>query len=228
MRSIELALSWQCVAPKCNCFLCKGEAGCLQATISLLKKHHVRFWPAETRSRWAFFFDRRATTKNAARPRWGLSLSRGKHHRQFLHLKLCSVVRVGILGWTLRSMPKSVLVVDDNTVIRRVLCQVFTAEEDFDVCGQAENGLDAIHKAQTLRPDLIVMDLSMPLMNGIDAARALKTLMPTVPVIMFSEYGDVFSEEEAKSAGVSALISKSEHVSFLIETARALLYPAAA
>ncbi|HMH00489.1 MAG TPA: response regulator, partial [Terriglobales bacterium] len=54
------------------------------------------------------------------------------------------------------------------------------SESDFDVCGEAENGRVAIEKAQALHPDLIVMDLSMPVMNGIDAARALKTLMPTV------------------------------------------------
>jgi DNA-binding NarL/FixJ family response regulator len=125
-------------------------------------------------------------------------------------------------------MPKLVLVVDDNAVIRHALCEVFTSEADFDVCGEAENGRDAIEKAQALQPDLIVMDLSMPVMNGIDAAHALKTLMPMVPIIMFSEYSDVFSEQEARSAGVSALVSKSEHVSFLIEKARALLYPAAA
>jgi DNA-binding NarL/FixJ family response regulator len=125
-------------------------------------------------------------------------------------------------------MPKLVLVVDDNAVIRHALCKVFTSEAGFDVCGEAENGRDAIEKAQALQPDLIVMDLSMPVMNGIDAAHALKTLMPMVPIIMFSEYSDVFSEQEARSAGVSALVSKSEHVSFLIEKARALLYPAAA
>jgi len=55
---------------------------------------------------------------------------------------------------------------------------------------------------------LIVMDLSLPVMNGIDAARVLKRLMPTVPLIIFSEYSDVFSESEARSAGVSALVSK--------------------
>ena len=125
-------------------------------------------------------------------------------------------------------MLKLVLVVDDNAAIRHALCEAFTSEAGFDVCGEAENGRDALEKAQALRPDLIVMDLSMPVMNGIDAARALKTLMPTVPLIMFSEYSDVFSEQEAQSAGVSALVSKSEHVSFLIEKARALLYPAAA
>ena len=125
-------------------------------------------------------------------------------------------------------MAKSVLVVDDNAAIRQALCLALTSESDFDVCGEAENGREAIEKAQALQPDLIVMDLSMPVMNGIDAAHALKTLMPMVPVIMFSEYSDVFSEQEARSAGVSALVSKSEHVSVLIEKARALLYPTAA
>jgi two-component system, chemotaxis family, chemotaxis protein CheY len=125
-------------------------------------------------------------------------------------------------------MGKSVLVIDDNAFIRQVLRGVFTSEAGFDVCGEAENGQVAIEKAQALQPDLIVMDLSMPVMNGIDATRALKTLMPTVPVIVFSEYSDAFSEEEARSAGISALVSKSEHVSVLIGKARALLYPTAA
>jgi chemotaxis response regulator CheB len=127
-----------------------------------------------------------------------------------------------------RPMAKMVLVVDDNAAIRQALCREFTSAVDFDVCGAAENGRDAIEKAQVLHPDLIVMDLSMPVMNGIDAALTLKALMPKVPVIMFSEYSDVFSEEEARSTGISALVSKSEHLSVLIGKARALLYPAAA
>ena len=127
-----------------------------------------------------------------------------------------------------RPMAKMILVVDDNAVIRQALCRLFASEADFDVCGEAENGQDAIEKTQVLRPDLIVMDFSMPVMNGLDAARTLKTLMPTVPVIMFSEYSDVFSEEEARSTGISALVSKSEHVSVLIGKARTLLYPTAA
>jgi DNA-binding NarL/FixJ family response regulator len=125
-------------------------------------------------------------------------------------------------------MPKTVLVVDDNEFIRHALCQIFTSESDFDVCGEAENGRQAIEKAQELHPDVIVMDLSMPVMNGIDAARALKRLMPKVPLIIFSEYSDVFSENEARSAGVSALVSKSEHISVLISKARAVLYDIAA
>jgi DNA-binding NarL/FixJ family response regulator len=79
-----------------------------------------------------------------------------------------------------------------------------------------------------LHPDLVVMDLSMPVMNGIDTAHVLKTLMPTVPLIMFSECSDVLSEKETHSAGFSALVSKSEHTSVLIGKARALLYHIAA
>ena len=125
-------------------------------------------------------------------------------------------------------MAKTLLIVDDNPFIRKTLCELFQGEADFEVCGEAENGKEAIEKAQELHPDLIVMDLSMPVMNGIDAARALRRLMPTVPLIIFSEYSDVFSVEEAHSAGISALVSKSEHMSVLVSKARALLYNIAA
>ena len=124
---------------------------------------------------------------------------------------------------------KSVLIVDDYEAIRRALCDLFTLEADFDVCGEAENGREAIAKAQELQPDLIIMDLSMPVMNGLDAARVLKRLMPNVPIIMFSAYTDAFSEEEAHSAGVCALVPKSANTSTLVRTARNLLrYQAAA
>jgi DNA-binding NarL/FixJ family response regulator len=86
----------------------------------------------------------------------------------------------------------------------------------------------AIEKAQDLHPDLIVMDLSMPVMNGIDAAHVLRRLMPMVPLIIFSEYSDVLSAEKAHSVGIPALVSKSEHMSVLIHKARGLLYPSAA
>jgi CheY-like chemotaxis protein len=125
-------------------------------------------------------------------------------------------------------MPKSVLLVEDNAAIRRALCRILTSEANLEVCGEAENGQEGIEKAQELRPDLIVMDLSMPVMNGIVAARILKTLMPKVPLIVFSEYSDMFSEQEARAAGVSALVSKFDHVSVLLSKARALLHDVAA
>jgi two-component system, NarL family, vancomycin resistance associated response regulator VraR len=123
-------------------------------------------------------------------------------------------------------MAKAVLVVDDNAAIRRVLCELFQSQAVFELYEEAENGEEAIEKAQELHPDLI--DLLMPVMNGLDAARVLKRRMPTVPLIMFSEYEDAFPEQEARSVGISALISKSEHMSVLVEKARSLLYRAAA
>lgn len=124
--------------------------------------------------------------------------------------------------------PKSVLIVDDSSYIRQALCELFKQEADFLVCGEAENGKEAIKKAQELRPDLIVLDLSMPVMNGFDAARILKRLMPTVPLIMYSAFGDKLAEKQARLIGISEVVSKSEHVSVLIHKARGLLYSAAA
>jgi CheY-like chemotaxis protein len=124
--------------------------------------------------------------------------------------------------------PKSVLIVDDNAFIREGLSELFNRETDFQVCGEAQNGKDAIEKAQELHPDLIVLDLSMPVMNGFDAARALKRLMPAVLLIMYSAFGDRFAEHQVRLIGISEVVSKSEHASVLIHKARGLLYSKAA
>jgi DNA-binding NarL/FixJ family response regulator len=120
-------------------------------------------------------------------------------------------------------MSYSVLIADDNLAIRRGLCELFDREPDFIVCGDAENGREAIAKAKDLHPDLILLDLSMPVMNGLDAARVLKNLMPEVPVIMVSAFSEPFTEQAARSAGAKALVSKSEHISILLARARSLM-----
>jgi DNA-binding NarL/FixJ family response regulator len=121
-------------------------------------------------------------------------------------------------------MVKWVLIAEDHTLTREALCDLFSSQEDFEVCGDAENGQEAIEMAEVLCPDLIVLDLSMPVMNGIEAAGALRQLMPETPIIVFSEYSDVFSEREAGSEGISAFVSKTEPVSVLLDKARAVLY----
>ncbi len=118
---------------------------------------------------------------------------------------------------------RSVLVVDDNQLVRQALCELFTREGDFEICGEAENGQEAIEKAQLLHPDLVVTDLSMPVMNGLEETRALKKLLPLVPVIIFTAHSDPFVEKEAGAAGVSAIVSKSQAVTVLIAKARSLL-----
>ena len=125
-------------------------------------------------------------------------------------------------------MAKTILIVDDNAYVRRGLCELFKRESDFEVCGEAENGKEAIDKALTFHPDLIILDLSMPVMNGLDAARELKRLMPTVPLIMYSGFGDVFGEQQARLIGISELVSKSQPAAILVNKARRLLYQNAA
>jgi len=121
----------------------------------------------------------------------------------------------------------SVLVVDDNPSVRGLICELFARESDFRVCGEAVNGRDAILKAQEVSPDLIVTDLSMPLMNGLEETCTLKKLMPEVPVIIYSAHMDPFFEKEALAVGASAVVAKTDVVAALIPTARALVKLAA-
>ena len=121
-------------------------------------------------------------------------------------------------------MSHTILIADDNLFIREALCTFFE-QDDFNVCGEAENGKEAVDKAQELHPDLILLDLSMPVMNGLEATRVLKRTMPEVPVIMYSAHADSSTEKAARSAGVCALVSKSEKISVLLGQARGALEP---
>ena len=122
-------------------------------------------------------------------------------------------------------MVKSVLIADDNAFVRRKVGELFRGEPDFEVCAEAENGKQAIEEACELQPDLIVLDLSMPVMNGLDAARVLRRLMPEVSIVMFSAYAESFTEAEARSAGVSVLVSKFDDTAVLVDIARNLINP---
>ena len=125
-------------------------------------------------------------------------------------------------------MRKTVLIADDNAFVRTALYEIFEREPDFHVCSVAENGREAIAEACRLHPDLIVLDISMPVMNGIEAARVLKRMMPDVPLILYSASAQEVSEQTARSIGVAGLISKSEKVSVLIAAVRGALQPKAA
>jgi len=124
-------------------------------------------------------------------------------------------------------MASSVLIVDDSPLVRQSLVRLF-ADGGFEVCGEAESGPAAIEKAQGLNPSLIVMDLSMPGMNGIEAARCLRQILPTVVIILLSDYGGMFPEQTASAVGIAAVVSKVECSSVLLSEARILLHQAAA
>jgi len=119
-------------------------------------------------------------------------------------------------------MARRVLIVDDSPQIREAFGHLFSREADFQVCGEAENGWDAIEKAKELHPDLIVTDFAMPVMNGLEETQLLKQLIPTMHVIMCSIHSDPFIEKHALAAGVSAFVPKSQAATILIHEARAL------
>ena len=124
-------------------------------------------------------------------------------------------------------MGKIVLIADDNHRVRRALRNLLTHELNVEVY-EARHGKEVVQKALELQPDVIVLDVSMPLMNGLEAARAIKRTLPAVPLIMYSMFVDELARQEAQSLGISELVSKSEHASVLIQKLRHFLYPTAA
>jgi DNA-binding NarL/FixJ family response regulator len=120
-------------------------------------------------------------------------------------------------------MPKCILIVDDNVTIRHLLRMTFADISGWKVCGEAENGREAIEKARELRPNLIVLDLSMPIMNGLEVAPLLRQILPEAPIILFTLHDNKTVEREAFAAGVSALVSKAASMKTLVDQAEDLL-----
>jgi DNA-binding NarL/FixJ family response regulator len=123
----------------------------------------------------------------------------------------------------IRTAPKRIMVVDDNPAIRRALKNILEFTDGWVVCGEAVDGRDGIEKAQKLNPDLSVLDASMPVMNGLEAARVLRQIMPQVPLILCSLHTDDVLRKEASNAGVNAVVSKAQNIQTLIHRARELL-----
>ncbi|HXN51235.1 MAG TPA: response regulator transcription factor [Candidatus Acidoferrum sp.] len=122
-------------------------------------------------------------------------------------------------------MASVLIVVDDHPAIRRALRAAFERQPGFSVCGEAEDGFDAIGKAKKLAPGLIILDFRMPVMDGLEAARELKKLFPQVPLMMLTCYHSSAAEKEALASGVTAVFSKPDGMQNLIWQARAVLKP---
>src|ERR1700674_1354470 len=121
-------------------------------------------------------------------------------------------------------MPKKrVLLVDDNSAVRSLVRRLFELEPDFEISGEAENGRDAIEKAENLKPDLIILDLAMPVMNGLDAAPLLRKVVPDARLILFTVSEGREVERLARAAGIHAVVSKNRGPAKLILHAQALL-----
>jgi DNA-binding NarL/FixJ family response regulator len=104
------------------------------------------------------------------------------------------------------TVTKYILLVDDSELIRLATRHFLESQTGFKVCGEAVDGIDALEKASHLNPDLIILDIAIRRMNGLQTARELRARMQKMPIILFTWYADAVQPEDA---GITAVISKS-------------------
>jgi DNA-binding NarL/FixJ family response regulator len=103
-----------------------------------------------------------------------------------------------------------ILIVDDHEAVRAGVRAILASRNDMEVCGEASNGQEAIEKALELRPDLIILDINMPILGGITAAKEIKVRLPQVLILLFSMHQSNQLVREAKLLGVQGYVNKSQ------------------
>lgn len=110
-------------------------------------------------------------------------------------------------------MTHSILIVDDSSTVRSSLRSWIETKADFHVCGEAENGEVAIAKVEEMHPDIVILDLQMPVMNGLDAARHISELAPNTAMVMFTLHPSGELLRAARAVGVRDVVSKTDQLS---------------
>ncbi len=124
-------------------------------------------------------------------------------------------------------MTKRIAIVDDNPVIRKLLRDILeSADSSWTVCVEANDGREGVEKIQESKPDVAVLDLTMPVMNGLEAARILNRTAPQIPLILCTLHEDPILKSQASGVGIKAIVSKAENMQVLVQTIRSLLEPA--
>jgi len=113
-------------------------------------------------------------------------------------------------------MPHTVLIVDDSALIRRSVRACIELQTDWEVCGEAENGEIAIAKVKEMSPDVVILDFQMPIMNGLDAARAIVRIAPNTSMLMLTMHACQQLENQARAIGFKAVLSKSDNIAGLL------------
>jgi DNA-binding NarL/FixJ family response regulator len=106
----------------------------------------------------------------------------------------------------------NILIVDDNAFLRRMLRTCLEQDPQWKVCGEAENGKQAVERVEELKPDIVLLDLQMPLMNGLEAARRIKVIAPKAAMLMFTMYTSPELLHEAHAAGIREVVSKTDRL----------------
>ena len=114
-------------------------------------------------------------------------------------------------------MSKKVLLADDSSNMRSIIKTFLKQRTDLEVCGEAADGVEAVEKARALKPDVILLDLVMPRMNGAEAASVLKKTMPNVRIIVFTMYSENIGKYLTSAIGVDAVLSKPAGMTELLK-----------
>lgn len=111
---------------------------------------------------------------------------------------------------TITSLVMRILLADDHEAVRRGMRALLETQDGWKICGEAENGEEAIRKTKDLKPDVVILDISMPLLNGFGAARVIKEWSPNTPILVYSIYRSEAFLLEARRIGLEGYVSKSE------------------
>ena len=109
----------------------------------------------------------------------------------------------------MNGMPVRILIVDDSAIFRRGLRMVLESRPEWEVCGEAVDGVEGIEKARQLNPDLVIMDFSMPRMTGLEAAREMLKEFPRIPILLLTLFLTGQLSEEARKVGIRASLQKN-------------------
>jgi DNA-binding NarL/FixJ family response regulator len=115
-----------------------------------------------------------------------------------------------------------ILLVDDHEIVREKLHKMLEEQDAWQVCGEAENGQQAVDKFAKAKPDVVVMDFQMPEMNGLEATRQIIKRSPNTPILMLTVYATSQLMEQARRAGVKGFCPKSE-VTCIVDAVATLL-----
>ncbi|MGB8541668.1 MAG: response regulator transcription factor [Candidatus Acidiferrales bacterium] len=107
-------------------------------------------------------------------------------------------------------MPLTILLVDDEKMVRSALQRLLSAHSDWKIVGEAIDGLDAVSKARDLKPDVVIMDVTMPEMNGLEATPEIKKANPSTEVLIFTQHDSNQIVREAQKAGAGGYLLKSQ------------------
>jgi len=117
----------------------------------------------------------------------------------------------------------NILIVDDHEIVRSSLRSLLSTNPDLKVCGEATNGLEAVEFAKKLRPDVILVDISMPQMDGLEATRILRKCLPDSKIIIISQNDPAIAQRQSQEVDAAAFVAKSDVAKYLLPTISRLL-----